>query len=94
MTISDTARDFCEACDSGKGWDGCKAYCHDDATFSCQADALAEIKSVADYVGWAQGLLTPIPDGHYELKAFAVDEARGAAKIWNDGPALRALGWA
>ena len=29
------------------------------------------------YTDWIKGLLGPIPDGHYELKAFAVDEDRG-----------------
>ncbi len=137
MTISKTAREFFEACETGKGWDVCKAWCHDDATFSCQADALADVTSLAGYAGWMQGLLGPIPDGHYELKAFAADEDQGAVvasavfhgtnsgdggpvpptgktvatdyvyvmdfdgskirhmtKIWNDVPALRALGWA
>ena len=78
MTISDTARNFFEACETGKGWDGCKLWCHDNASFSCQADALAEVTSLAGYADWMQGLLGPIPDGHYELKAFAVDEARSA----------------
>ncbi|MDP6564126.1 MAG: nuclear transport factor 2 family protein [Alphaproteobacteria bacterium] len=78
MTISDSARDFFEACETGKGWDGCKAWCHDDATFSCQADALADVVTLAGYADWMQGLLGPLPDGRYELKAFATDEARGA----------------
>jgi steroid delta-isomerase-like uncharacterized protein len=77
MTISDNARDFFEACETGKGWDGCKAWCTDDATFSCQADALADIDTVAGYADWMQGLLGPIADGRYELNAFATDEARG-----------------
>jgi len=76
MTISDAARDFFEACETGKGWSGCNAWCHDDATFSCQADALADVNSLAGYADWMQGLLGPIADGHYELKAFACDEAR------------------
>ncbi len=137
MTISGSAREFFEACETGKGWDGCKAWCHDDATFSCQADTLAEITSLAAYANWMQCLLGPIPDGRYELKAFATDDERGTVvaaavfhgthsgeggpkpplgkvvasdyvyvigfdgalirhmtKVWNDGHALRALGWA
>ena len=137
MGIHDTARDFFEACETGQGWEGCRAFCHDDAGFSCQAGALADTTTLAGYAEWMKGLLGPIPDGRYELKAFAADEARGAVvaaavfhgthsgeggpvpptgrtvatdyvyvmtfdgpkirhmtKIWNDGPALRALGWA
>ena len=77
MTISETARDFFDACETGKGGEVCQAWCHDGATFSCQADALADITSVAGYADWVQGLLGPIPDGSYELTAFATDEERG-----------------
>ncbi len=137
MTDEQTAREFFEACETGQGWDVCKAWCHDGATFDCQADALADITSVADYTEWTKGLLGPVPDGHYELKAFACDAERGIVvaaaaflgtqtgeggpaaptgnavasdyvylisleggkvkhmtKVWNDGHALRQLGWA
>ena len=40
--MAQIAKDFFEACETGKGWDGCKAYCHDGATFSAQADAIAD----------------------------------------------------
>ena len=78
MTISDTARDFFEACETGKGWDACKTFCHENAGFACQADALADVTTVAGYADWMKGLLGPIPDGAYELKAFATDADRGA----------------
>lgn len=77
MTITNTARDFFEACESGKGWEICKSWCHDDATFSCQSDALAEVNTLAGYADWMKGLLGPLPDGRYELNAFATDEGRG-----------------
>ena len=76
MSISETARNFFEACETGKGWAECAQYCHDGATFSCQAVALAEISTLEGYTDWMQGLLTPIPDGHYELKSFSADEER------------------
>jgi ketosteroid isomerase-like protein len=79
MTMTETATAFFEACETGKGWAGCQAWCADDATFSCQADALAEIKTLAAYCDWMQGLLTPVPDGRYVLTAFAMDEARQTA---------------
>ena len=74
--ILEQARQFFEACETGKGWDVCKAYCHPDATFSVQAAALADINTLKGYTEWAKNLLTPIPDGHYELKFFAADEER------------------
>ena len=137
MSMSETAMAFFDACETGRGWEVCKEWCTDGATFSCQADALAEITTLEGYVEWAKGLLTPVPDGHYELKGFAVDEERGSVlassvfhgtqtgkggpvpptgktvatdyvyamefdggklrhmtKIWNDGHALKQLGWA
>jgi len=30
--ILSQAKLFLEACDTGKGWDGCEAYCHPGAT--------------------------------------------------------------
>lgn len=137
MIQTQTARDFFEACETGKGWESCQNWCHDDATFSCQSDALADVTTLAAYAEWMKGLLGPIPDGRYELKAFAADPERGTVvaaavfhgtqtgeggpaaptgksvssdyvyvmdfdgakirhmtKVWNDGHALRALGWA
>jgi hypothetical protein len=63
MSHYETARAFFEACETGKGWDACKSWCHEDATFSCQADALAETMTLAAYADWMKGLLTPVPDG-------------------------------
>ncbi len=76
-SIRDTATLFFDACETGKGWAGCSAYCHPDATFSAQAGALAGVHTVAGYTDWMKGLLTPIPDGNYEIRSFAVDETRG-----------------
>ena len=74
--IDETARAFFEACETGEGWDGCKAYCHEAATFSAQADVLADVDTVEGYAEWMKGLLTILPDGHYELKMFATDSER------------------
>lgn len=75
-SIKEQAERFLDACDTGKGWDVCQAYCHPDATFSVQAGALADVDTVQSYTEWMKGLLTPVPDGRYELRAFAVDEGR------------------
>ena len=71
----ESAKQFFEACETGKGWEGCKSYCHSDATFSSQTTALSDITSLEGYCEWMKNLLTPIPDGHYELKFFGIDEA-------------------
>ncbi len=54
----------------------CKEFCHPDASFSAQAGALADVDTVESYTEWTKGLLTPVPDGRYELRSFAVDEER------------------
>ncbi len=76
VAITGIAEKFFEACETGKGWQGCKEYCKPDATFSAQAEPLADIQSLQKYTDWMQELLTFIPDGHYELKSFATDEQR------------------
>jgi len=135
-SIKERAKQFVDACDSGKGWENCQQYCQPQATFSVQADALGGIDTVEAYTGWAKGLLTPMPDGNYEPRSFAEDDdgnkvsaycvfrgthtgeggpvpptgnkiesdyvyvmefegdkIRHITKIWNDGFALKQVGW-
>ena len=49
----------------------------DSQELTAQADALAEVTTLEGYTEWMKGLLTPIPDGRYELTAFAADAERG-----------------
>ena len=76
MSIETTAKEFFEACETGQGWEACSAHCHGGAGFACQSDALADVALLSDYAEWMKGLLTPIPDGKYELTAFATDDDR------------------
>ena len=76
--IAKVARDFFEACETGQGWEGCRDYCREDATFAAQTDVLAGITTLAGYADWMKGLLTLLPDGHYELKTFAADPERNS----------------
>ena len=48
--------DFFDACETGKGWEVCNAYCTDAATFSAQSDAIADITTLEGYVEWMKGL--------------------------------------
>jgi predicted ester cyclase len=75
-TITATAMAFFEACETGKGWAGCSAYCHPDASFAAQAEPLADVRTVKDYAEWMKGLFALMPDGRYELKSFALDGER------------------
>ena len=75
-SIKEQAQKFFEACETGEGWEGCQDFCHPDATFSGQAGALADIDTLEAYTEWWKGFLPLTPDGHYELRSFAVDEDR------------------
>ena len=74
--INEVATQFFEACEAGKGWEACKAYCKPDATFSAQAEPLAGVRTLQAYADWMQGLMKMLPDGRYDLKAFATDDKR------------------
>jgi predicted ester cyclase len=76
--LLEPARKFFDACETGQGWEGCKAWCHPNATFSAQAGALASVTTLEGYCEWMKALFTPIPDAHYELKFFAADEQRSS----------------
>lgn len=76
--VATVARKFFEACETGKGWEACRANCTEDATLSAQADALADVTALEAYADWMKGLISILPDGHYELKTFAVDAERGS----------------
>jgi predicted ester cyclase len=75
-SITGVAQEFFAACEAGKGWEVCRRYCKPDATFSAQAEPLADVKTLQQYTDWMKGLMTILPDGRYELKSFAADEER------------------
>ncbi len=76
MSIKETARRFFDACESGKGWESCREFCRENATFSAQADALTGIDTIRGYADWMQGLYAFAPNANYEIRAFAADEDR------------------
>ncbi|MGA9865220.1 MAG: nuclear transport factor 2 family protein [Acetobacteraceae bacterium] len=75
-SITEIAKEFFAACETGKGWEACRAYCTPDATFASQAEPLADVKTLQAYTDWMKGILTPLPDGRYEVKSFATDTER------------------
>ena len=75
--VVEVARGFFEACETGKGWEGCRHFCTADATFSAQAEPLEDVRTLEGYADWMKGLLTILSDAGYEVKSFAVDEERG-----------------
>jgi predicted ester cyclase len=81
-SVADTAEQFFEACETGKGWTGCEPYCLPGATFSAQVDALAGVESLQAYTEWMKALLEQLPDGTATVRAFAVDEARSTVMVF------------
>ena len=75
-TIATVAEAFFNACETGQGWEVCGSYCAPEATFSAQAEPLADVKTLAQYTEWMKGILTVLPDAHYHVKSFAIDAAR------------------
>jgi predicted ester cyclase len=81
-SITRTARQFFEACESGRGWSVCKEWCTPEATFAAQAEPLADVRTLAQYTDWMKGLLGFLPDGRYELRCFALDEEHDAVSAY------------
>jgi len=75
-SLTAIAKDFFAACETGKGWEVCRTYCTPDASFTAQAEPLADVKTLAAYCDWMKGLMTIMPDGSYEVKSFATDAER------------------
>lgn len=75
-SIIDVAEAFFASCETGGGWEKCKAFCISNASFSCQNTVLADVTTLDGYTEWMKGLLTVLTDGAYEVKSFAADEAR------------------
>jgi hypothetical protein len=65
--ITDVAEAFFAACETGRGWEVCRAYCRPNATFSAQAEPLLEVKTLEQYTDWMKGLMTVLPDARYEV---------------------------
>jgi predicted ester cyclase len=76
--ITGVAKAFFDACETGKGWAGCRAYCTPAASFAAQSEPLAEIRTLEAYAEWMKGLLGFMPNGRYTVKSFATDPERNS----------------
>ncbi len=52
MSALDTASKFFHSCEGLQGWDGCKEFVADNASFTAQCEPLTEIDSVEGYCNW------------------------------------------
>ena len=75
-SITEVAQQFFDACETGKGWQGCQQYCTANATFRSEAGPLAEMKTLVEYTNWMQAMFSLLPDASYQIKSFATDVER------------------
>ena len=75
LTITTVAKQFFDACESGKGWDGCQAFCLPDASFSTQSERMGNVPTLRQYVDLCAGFLKVCPDASYVVKSFATDKS-------------------
>ena len=80
MSAFENATKFFEAVDVPEGWEGCKEYVADGATFSAQSEPLADIDTVEAYCEWMAsfGKIT-VPGATYDLHMSAYDESTRTA---------------
>jgi predicted ester cyclase len=81
-TITETAAAFFEACETGRGWDECAQYCHPDAVFAAQSEALGDVTTVQAYTEWLKGLYTFVTDTDYEIRGFGTDPERDCVLVY------------
>jgi predicted ester cyclase len=74
--ITNIAESFFAACETGKGWEVCSAFCSSNATFSAQAEPLLTMNTLAQYTEWMKGAMTVFPGNRYDVKSIATDPAR------------------
>jgi len=83
MNAYNNALAFFNACESLEGHDGCKPYMADNSTFEAQAEPVAHIKSLAEYVDWMRDLgKGPLEGCTYEINASALDEDNNKVLIF------------
>lgn len=80
MTPFEDATAFFHACETLKGWQGCKQYVAKNATFSAQSEPLADISTLKDYTEWLKGFgTTTTIDATYDLHSASYDHGTRTA---------------
>ena len=79
MTQFEIAQKFFHECESSAGWEACKDFVAQGATFVAQSEPLTEITSVQGYVEWMVGFAVIAPGSKYEIHTSAFDEANKTA---------------
>ena len=80
--IKNIANRFLEVCETGQGWQACKNYCLEDASFSSHAEALLEVKTIEEYSDWMTRVCSMMPDSNYDVKSLTIEEEKGHVSIF------------
>jgi len=78
----ETAEKFFWPCDEGKGWEACRQFCHEDATFTTDADTLKHLDKLDDYVEWMKEAHNMLSDVSFEIKGLAADTTRNVVLLY------------
>ena len=79
MTAFENAKKFFHACETPKGWAGCKQYVAEGATFVAQCEPLVDINTIEAYGEWMAGMGTISPGAKYDLHTSSYDEENRTA---------------
>jgi hypothetical protein len=91
MTAFENATKFFHACETLTGWEGCKEYVADAATFTAQCEPLVDLKTVKDYCDWMESVGSgPLKGCSYTLRASSYDESSKTALFFGTFTATHA----
>jgi len=80
MNAFENATRFFHACESLKGWEGCKEFVAPGAAFAAQCEPLVDVNTVQAYCDWWAGLGGgPLKGCTYHVNASAYDAANRTA---------------
>jgi hypothetical protein len=83
VTAFENAKKFFHACESAYGWDACRKYVAEGATFSAQCEPLADIDTVQGYCEWMTAVVeNATPGASYDLHASGFDEETNTAMFF------------
>ena len=83
MSAFDNATKFFHACETASGWDGCKDYVADGATFTAQSEPLVDTDTVEAYCEWMSAIGNVVaPGATYDLHTSSYDEATRNASFF------------
>lgn len=83
MESFENAVKFFRNCEGAKGWEACKEYVADNATFNAQSEPMAELTQVKEYVDAMAGLGTvTLAGSSFQIHTSSFDKENNTAMIF------------